>query len=56
MHNPDNLDLSKFSQNVDYDSFFEEDDIQDFELERELNLFRGKADHDEIEDYFWDEN
>jgi hypothetical protein len=56
MHNPDNLNLFKFSQNEDYDSFFEEDDIQDFELDRELNLLKSKIDQDETEDYFWDEN
>ncbi|MEE4264888.1 MAG: hypothetical protein V2I56_19545 [Desulfobacteraceae bacterium] len=56
MHNLDNLKLFKVSQHEDYDSFFEEDDIQDFELDRELNLLRSKTDHDEIDDYFWDEN
>jgi len=56
MHNPDNLNLFKFSQNEDYDSFLEEDDILDFELDRELNLLKGRTDHDETDDYFWDEN
>ncbi|MGB5748007.1 MAG: hypothetical protein WBM69_13555 [Desulfobacterales bacterium] len=56
MHNPDNLDLFKFSQHEDYDSFFEEDDIQDFELDRELTLLKSRADNDEMDDYFWDEN
>ena len=56
MNNPDNIDLSKFSQNQDYDSFLEEDDIQEFELERELNLLKSRADNDEMDDYFWDEN
>jgi hypothetical protein len=56
MDNPDNLNLFKFSQNEDYDSFLEEDDIQEFELERELNLLKSRADNDEMDDYFWDEN
>ena len=56
MNNPNNIDLSKFSQNQDYDSFFEEDDIQDFELDRELNLLKSRANRDEMDDYFWDEN
>ena len=56
MDNSDNLYFSKFSQNADYDSFFEEDDFQDFEFDRELNQFLGKTDPDETEDYIWDEN
>ena len=56
MDNPDNLNLFKFSQNEDYESFLEEDDIQKFELERELNLLKSRADNDEMDDYFWDEN
>ena len=34
--------------------FLEEDDIQEFELERELNLLKSRADRDEMDDYFWD--
>jgi len=56
MHNSDRLYLSKFSLNVDYDSFFEGDDIRDFEFDRELYLLKGKTDLDETDDYFWDEH
>ena len=56
MHNPDNLNLFKFSQNEDYDSFLEEDDILDFELDRELDQLLDKTDLDETDEFFRDEN
>lgn len=56
MHKPDSINQSQFSQNPDYDLFFEDDDIQDFEFDRELNQFLGKTNLDETDDYFWDEN
>jgi len=56
MHNLDDLNLAKYSQTADYDLFFEEEDFQDFEFDRELNQFLGKTDLDETDDYFWDEN
>ena len=52
MQNPDNLNLSKFSQNADYESFFEDDDFQDFEFDRELNQLLDKTDLDETDDFF----
>jgi len=56
MHNPDNINLSRFSENLDDNLFFEDDDIQDVEFDRELNQLLGKTDLDETDDYFWEEN
>jgi len=56
MQNLTNLNLSKFSQNPDYDSFFEDDDFLDFEFDGELNQLLDKTDLDEADDFFWDEN
>jgi len=56
MQNPDNLNLSKFSQTSDYDSYFDDDDFQDFEIDRELNQLLDKADLDGTDEFFRDEN
>ena len=55
MQNPNNLQLSQFSQNADYESFLEDDDFQDYEFDRESNQFLDKSDLDEPDDFFWDE-
>ena len=52
MHNSDRLFLSKFSLNADYDSFFEEEDLQDFEYDEEINQLLGATDFDETDAYF----
>ena len=39
MQNPNNLPLYKFTQNADYEFFFEDDDFQDYESDRELNQY-----------------
>ena len=56
MQNPDNLNLSKFSQNADYESFFEDDYFQDFEFDRELDQLLDKTELDETDEFFLDEN
>ena len=56
MQNPDKLNLSKFSESTHYESFFGDDDFQDFEIEREINQFLDTTDFDETDDFFWDEN
>jgi hypothetical protein len=56
MQNPNNLQLSKFSQNADYEFFFDDEDFQDYEFDRELNQLTDDDDLDEPDDYFWDEN
>ena len=58
MHSINNLNLSQFSQDPDDDLFFEDDDIQNVEFDRELNqlLGRNDLDGDETDDYFWEEN
>ena len=56
MQNPPNLNLSKFLQNSDDGLFFEDDDFQDFEFDRELNQLLDRTDLDETDDFFGDEN
>ena len=56
MDNSDRLYLSRFSLNTDYDSFFEDDDIQDFDIETDISQFLDATDLGETEDYFFDEN
>ena len=56
MHNSDQFYLSKFSQNSDYDPFFEEEFFQDIELDGELNQFMDLPDLDGTDELFWDEN
>ena len=58
MHSSNNLNLSRFSQDPDDDLFFEDDDIQDVEFDRELNQLLGRTelDEDETDNYFWNEN
>ena len=56
MHNSDRLFLSKFSLNADYDSFFEEEDLQDFEYDEEINQLLGATDFDETDAYFRNKN
>jgi hypothetical protein len=55
MHNSDQFYLSKFSQNSDYDSFFEEDYFQDIDLDPELTQFMDMPDFDGKDELFWDE-
>ena len=52
MHDSDNLYLSKFLINYDYDSFFEEDNFQDFEFSGEMHHFLDTADLDETDEFF----
>lgn len=56
MQNPPNLNLSKFLQNSDDDLFFEDDDFQDFEFDRELNQLLDRSDLDETDDFVGDES
>ena len=56
MEKLDNMYLSGFSLNNDYDPFFEEDFFPDIELEKEFNQFTGMSDIDEADEFFWDEN
>jgi hypothetical protein len=56
MHHPDNLYRAKYSHNADYESFLNEDDLQEFEFEREFDQFLDMTDLDEPDDFFWDEN
>ena len=56
MQNPDNLNLSKFSQNADYESFFEDDYFQDLEFDREFDQLLDQTDLDETDEFFRDEN
>ena len=50
MHNSDRLYLSKFSLNADYESFLEEDDLQDFEYDDEINQLLDATDFNETDD------
>ena len=54
MHDSDRLSFSKISLNTDYDSFFEEDDFQDLELDGEINEPLDATGLNEMDDYFWD--
>ena len=56
MQNPQNLKLSKFLLISDYESFFEDDDFQEFEFDREFNHLLDRTDLDETDDFFWDDN
>jgi len=56
MHSSDRLYLSKFSVNADYDSFFENDNIEDFDNDADINQLLDAVDLGETDDYFWDEN
>lgn len=56
MDNPNNPQFYKFSQNADYDFFFEDDDFQDYESDRDFNQLLDNEDLDDPDDYFWDEN
>jgi len=56
MQNPNNLQLSQFSQTADYEFFLEDDDFQDYEFDRESNQFLDNSDLDEPDDFFLDEN
>jgi len=52
MHNSDRSYLSKFSLNVDYESFLEADDFQEFESDGEIDPILDETDFDEMADYF----
>ena len=54
MHGADRLYFSKFSLNADFASFFEKDDLQDWELDGETNDYLDATNFDETDDYFWD--
>jgi len=56
MQNPNNLQPSKLSQNTDYEFFFDDDDFQDYENDREFDQLLDDADLDEPDDFFWDED
>jgi hypothetical protein len=42
--------------NADYDSFFEDDNIEDFDTDADINQLLDAVDLGETDDYFWDEN
>jgi hypothetical protein len=56
MHGSDRLYLSKFTLSEDFGSLFEEDDIQDVEYDRDINLLLDGTDFDQADDYFLDED
>jgi hypothetical protein len=56
MHNSDKIFLSNFSQNSDFDPFFEEEYFQDIELDGELSRFMDMTDVDETYDFFNEDN
>ena len=56
MHSSDRLYLSKFSVSADYDSFFETDNIEDFDNDAGINQLLDAVDLGETDGYFWDEN
>ena len=56
MHPSDRLYLSKFSFNADHDSLFEDDGIQNYDCDREVNPLLDGLDFDETNDYFPDED
>jgi hypothetical protein len=55
MQNAPNLNLAKFLQNSDDDLFFEDDDFQDFEYDREIDSLLDRTDLDETDDFVGDE-
>jgi len=56
VHAWDRLYFSIFSMNADRESFFEEDDFQDFEFDGEINQLLDATDFNETSDYLWDED
>ena len=55
MHFSDRLYLSKLSLNTDQDFLFDDDGIQDFDYDGEMNPFLDGEGFDE-NDYYWDED
>jgi len=55
MQNAPNLNLAKFLLNSEDDLFFEDDDFQDFEYDREIDPLLDRTDLDETDDFVGDE-
>ena len=56
MDNPDRLYFSKLSLNSDFGSFFEDNDIEDVDYNRDISQLLDATDFDQMEDYLWDED
>ena len=52
MKHPEFNDFSYFSGDMDFDPAFEEDYFQDFDLDKELNLFLDETDFDGMDDFY----